>query len=172
MRDRRPPILFGHHDDSFNYPRASFSSSSELRAVIIIWRLPSRHLACPSPSPFRPTLPTPSCRDSLRLPVQHRDSGVKADDYRRESIGWTRPSMTIYFDCPPPTFLPGWLGVRSHGRELRVSRGVNTACLSKCLRNARRGLLRELARRRYDPAAPPATRNAVIRSIDGTNENK
>ena len=102
MRDRRPQILFGHHDDSFNYPRASFSSSSELRAVIIIWRLPSRHLACLSLSLFRPTLPTPSCRDSLRLPVQHRDSGVKANGYQRTLDGHDlpRPSMTIYFDCP------------------------------------------------------------------------
>ena len=87
--------------------------------------------------------------------------------------------MTIYFDCPRH-FCQGGLEYEydaMDASELRVSGGVNAACLSKRLRNARRGLLRELARRRYDPAARArggeGPGNAfVIRSIDGTNENK
>ena len=81
--------------------------------------------------------------------------------------------MTIYFDCPRH-FCQGGLEYEydaMDASELRVSGGVNAACLSKRLRNARRGLLRELARRRYDPAARDGEA-VVIRSIDGTNENK
>ena len=121
-----------------------------LSAVIIIWRLPSHHLATSSSSM--------SCCDSLRLPVQHRDWRVNG--YRRALSGHDRPRLFIfdcYLDCLRDFYQRTTTTRRTQcgfcvsidGRHLLSNR------VGVYLRNVRRGpRVFANSRKKYDPTPP------------------